>query len=68
MGRSCRSSAGPAECPERNLVLLTTSSLLAAYWSGTGCARPTSGRWWPTSPMPGTRSPFRLRYEVARDA
>jgi cytochrome P450 len=60
-------SAGPAECPGRNLVLLLTSSLLGALlgqhrWRQTH-PRPLDTR----TPLPGTLSPFRLRFEPAVD-
>jgi Cytochrome P450 len=56
-------SAGPAECPGRNLVLFLASSLLAALleqhrWRQTH-ARPLAA----DTPLPGTLSPFRLRFE-----
>ncbi len=57
-------SAGPGQCPGRNVVLLTTSLLLAHLLR----ARPRQAA--PAAldsahPMPATLSPFRLRFEVA---
>lgn len=55
-------SAGPAICPGRNVLLLTASVMLGALserhrFSVTG--RPPE----PTRPMPGTLSPFGLRFQ-----
>ena len=58
-------SAGPADCPGRNLVLLTASSLLARLM-GDGTprqARPALLR--ADEPLPATLSPFRLRFHLA---
>ncbi|GIJ51189.1 cytochrome P450 [Virgisporangium aliadipatigenens] len=53
-------SGGPARCPAENLVLLTTSHLLAELI--TGDPRLTGGRLDPERPMPALLSPFGLRF------
>jgi cytochrome P450 len=58
-------SAGPGMCPGRNVVLLTASTMLATLigerdWHMTGA--PID----PERPLPGTVSPFRLRYTPQR--
>jgi cytochrome P450 len=55
-------SAGPVECPGRNLVLLTTSCLLASLIAAQAFhqAEPPTLR--SDRPLPATLSPFRLRY------
>ncbi len=58
-------SAGPAACPGRNLVLLVTSSLLAALLAEHDL-RSRGPALHGGAPLPATLSPFRLRFEVAR--
>lgn len=57
-------SAGPAICPGQNLVLLVTSTMLAALVADRHVTlqRPT----WltETRPLPGTLSPYRLRFTL----
>jgi cytochrome P450 len=53
-------SDGPARCPAENLVLLTTSHLLAALI--TDDLRLVGGRLDPARPMPALLSPFGLRF------
>jgi cytochrome P450 len=61
-------SDGPAVCPGRNLVLLLTSSMLAALIEQDGfrqsSANPLKGR----SPLPGTLNPFGLRFALRSPA
>jgi len=61
-------SDGPAMCPGRNLVLLLTSSMLAALIEQDGLressANPLKGR----SLLPGTLNPFGLRFAVGSRA
>ncbi len=55
-------SGGPAMCPGRNVVLLTASVMLAALTERhrfSVTSTPLSR----TRPMPGTLSPFRLRFQ-----
>lgn len=57
-------SAGPGECGGKNLVLLMTSSALAPI-VGRGRLRQAAGaRFDPAEPLPGTLSPFRLRFQI----
>ncbi|WP_409329483.1 cytochrome P450 [Trujillonella humicola] len=58
-------SAGPGMCPGRNTVLLTASVFLAALVEDTDW-RPAGDALDPDRPMPGTLSPFRLRFEPRR--
>jgi cytochrome P450 len=55
-------SAGPVECPGRNLVLLTTSHFLSVLLSG---ASVRGGGLDPGAPLPATLSPFGLRFSVS---
>jgi cytochrome P450 len=59
-------SLGPAQCPGRHLVLLTTSLLLAAVLRRVEARqdhpRPLSD----ARPLPATLSPFRLRFALRR--
>jgi cytochrome P450 len=61
-------SDGPAVCPGRNLVLLLTSSMLAAVIEqdgfGASSANPLEGR----SALPATLNPFGLRFAVRSPA
>jgi cytochrome P450 len=54
-------SAGPAECPGRNLVLLTTALALGTLLEA-GAVRQTGGRRLRPGALPRTLSPFRLRF------
>jgi cytochrome P450 len=57
-------SAGPAQCPARNLVLLTAGAALATLLAD-GPRRlvgPHPERLAPDGPLPATLSPFRLRF------
>jgi cytochrome P450 len=60
-------SAGPAACAGRNLVLLTTSALLAALLERHAFAL-TPPRLDPHHRLPGTLSPFNLTFTVTRRA
>jgi cytochrome P450 len=56
-------SEGPGRCPGRNLVLLTASSTLAQLTTA-GVPRQVGGRILDRGrALPGTLSPFRLRFE-----
>jgi cytochrome P450 len=57
-------SAGPAECPGRNLVLLLCSTLLASLLCGPPLRRAGGAALEPGA-LPATLSPFRLRFEPA---
>jgi cytochrome P450 len=57
-------SAGPAGCPGRDLVLLTTSSLLAGLVAGASLALSAPRALDASRPMPANLSPFRLRFDV----
>jgi cytochrome P450 len=56
-------SDGPAVCPARNLVLLLTSNMLAQLLES-GALELRSSRLSPKLPLPGTLSPYRLRFKV----
>lgn len=58
-------SAGPAECPGRNLVLFITSALLAHLLSGPPM-RLRSHDLGPGRPLPATLNNFGLRFSVER--
>jgi cytochrome P450 len=57
-------SDGPAACPGRNLVLLLTSSLLAALLERHEIRQAAPGPLDRGRPLPATLSPFGLRFEV----
>jgi cytochrome P450 len=57
-------SAGPAACPGRNLVLRTTSCLLAALLGRLRLRQAHSRPLRADRPLPGTLSPFRLCYDA----
>ena len=57
-------SGGVAECPGRNLVLLTTSTFLAAIWRQVDL-RVDEPQLNASDPLPGTLSPFDLRFSAA---
>jgi cytochrome P450 len=59
-------SAGPAECPGRNLVLLTTSSFLAMLLRDHDYEQIGGRRLDRARPLPRTLSPFRLRFAARR--
>jgi cytochrome P450 len=59
-------SAGSAECPGRNLVLLTTSSFLALLLRDHDYEQVGGRRLDPGRPLPRTLSPFRLRFAARR--
>jgi hypothetical protein len=56
-------SAGPGECPGRDLVLMTSSTMLAELF-GQRQFRLTSHDLGPDKPLPGTLNNYRLRFEV----
>jgi cytochrome P450 len=57
-------SAGPAECPGRNLVLLTTSTLLAHLIGGAQFTLTTTPRPSPAKPLPMTLNQFTLDFGI----
>ena len=57
-------SAGPAECPGRNLVLLVTSTLLAHLLSAMDVELISTPRPVPQRPMPMTLNQFTLDFDV----
>jgi cytochrome P450 len=57
-------SAGPAVCPGRNLVLLVTSSILAALLQNHSFTQTHTRGLDRAHDMPGTLSPFRLQFSV----
>jgi hypothetical protein len=59
-------SAGPAECAGPNLVLLVTSTMLAALLEGHRYRLDPPGRLHDGRPLPGTLDPFRLRFVPQR--
>lgn len=59
-------SAGPAVCPGQNLVLLLTSTLLAALLQHHEVALTSRPRLYPGRRIPGTLNPYGLRFSVAR--
>jgi cytochrome P450 len=61
-------SSGPGACPGRDLVLFTTSTLLAALLDRFD-VRPTQpNRLDPSRPMPGTLNPFTLGFRLTSQA
>jgi cytochrome P450 len=58
-------SAGPATCPGRNVVLLLGSLALARLLEGRRLEVSGGGRLRPDRPLPGTLSPFGLRFRSA---
>jgi cytochrome P450 len=58
-------SAGPASCPGRHLVLLSTSALLARLLRDTDFTLQDSDRLSPDRPLPGTLNNFSLRFTPA---
>jgi cytochrome P450 len=57
-------SAGPGECAGRNLVLLVTSSLIAAFLEQAHLRLPGPVRLVPGA-LPATLSPFGMRFSVS---
>lgn len=57
-------SEGPAVCPARNLVLLLTSNMLAELLQSSSLEL-LSSRLNPKLPLPGTLSPYRLRFKAS---
>jgi cytochrome P450 len=57
-------SAGPVVCPGRELVLLTTSTVMAGLLERIDLQLQPSGRLRPDAPMPSVLDPFRLRFTV----
>ncbi|MFC4913089.1 cytochrome P450 [Actinomadura gamaensis] len=57
-------SAGPAQCPGRDLVLLTTAQFLAALLERHDYRQRDGKRLDPPEPLPGTLSPFRLSFDA----
>jgi cytochrome P450 len=57
-------SAGPAECPGRNLVELVSSTFLAHLLQHHEFAVTAPRPLTPDRPLPGTLGPFNLRFEV----
>lgn len=55
-------SAGPGECPGKNLVLFTASTTLAFILSRNDVSLRRPRRLGPNVRLPGTLSPFRLRF------
>jgi cytochrome P450 len=59
-------SDGPVVCPGRNLVLLTTSTMLAALLEHHDLALSDPDRVDPTGPLPSVLDPFTLQFDVRR--
>jgi cytochrome P450 len=59
-------SAGPAVCPGRNLVLLTTSAFLAVLLTRLAPALEDDHPLRAGGPLPGSLDPFSLRFRAAR--
>jgi cytochrome P450 len=57
-------SAGPAECPGRNVVLLVTSTLLAHLLGGAQFTLTTTPRPSPAEPLPMTFNQLTLDFRV----
>jgi cytochrome P450 len=57
-------SAGPAECPGRNVVLLTTSSMLANVLDALDVRLQSTPRLSPDEPLPMTLNQLTLRFAV----
>jgi cytochrome P450 len=57
-------SAGPVVCPGRELVLMTTSTVMAGLLERIDLRPQPSGRLRPDAPMPSVLDPFRLRFAV----
>ena len=61
-------SAGPGECPGKNIVLFTASTTLAFILSRFDVSLQRPRRFGPDMRLPGTLSPFRLRFGLTRRA
>jgi cytochrome P450 len=61
-------SAGPGQCPGEDLVLLTTSILLAALLDRFDIRADGTGRLDPARPLPGTLDPFTLSFRLTAQA
>jgi cytochrome P450 len=59
-------SAGPAECPGRNLVLLATSTLLANLLTTLELRLTSTPRLSPTEPLPMTLNQLTLDFAAQR--
>jgi cytochrome P450 len=59
-------SAGPAECPGRNVVLLTTSTVLAHMLHALDLRLTSTPRLSPTQPLPITFNPLTLDFAAQR--
>jgi hypothetical protein len=59
-------SAGPAACPGRNLVLLTTSLVLAGLLDGRRARLASMPALGPQRPLPGSLDPFTLRFDLSQ--
>lgn len=57
-------SLGPAMCPGRNVVLLTTTALLARLLTRAETTQVHPRPLRAATPLPATLSPFRLRFSV----
>jgi cytochrome P450 len=57
-------SEGPGECPGRNVVLFTASSVLARLTADGPPRQVRGGKLDPAEPLPATLSPFRLAFGV----
>ncbi|WP_127571945.1 cytochrome P450 [Georgenia faecalis] len=59
-------SGGPGMCPGRDVVLLTASTVLARLLAARGFRLEGGAPLSADAPMPGTLSPFRLRFSTTR--
>ena len=59
-------SAGPAECPGRNLVLFATSTLLANLLSALDFRLSSTPRLSPKEPLPVTLNQYGVEFTVQR--
>ncbi|MDX6739663.1 cytochrome P450 [Actinocorallia sp. A-T 12471] len=57
-------SGGPAACPGRDVVMLASAVFLAALLAGHGFRQTGGRRLSPEVPLPGSLSPYRLRFAV----
>ncbi|GAB2865511.1 cytochrome P450 [Actinocorallia aurea] len=58
-------SGGPAACPGRDLVMLASAVFLAALLAGHRFRQTGGRRMRPEAPLPGSLSPYRLRFSVS---
>lgn len=61
-------SSGPARCPGRKLVLMLTSMMLAALLDDRRMQLQSPSKLRTQRPLPGTLSPYNLRFTLAVDA